>query len=33
VTMPGSSAASPTFAFAIAPCDNGTVRVSPVYSG
>jgi Domain of unknown function (DUF4232) len=32
VTMPGSSSASPSFALAIAPCANGTVRVSPVYA-
>jgi hypothetical protein len=33
VTMPGSSSPSPTFALAIAPCNNGTVRVSPMYAG
>ncbi len=33
VTMPGSASSSPTFALAIAPCDNGTVRVSPVFTG
>ena len=33
VTMPGATAASPTFALAIDPCDNGTIRVSPVYAG
>ncbi len=32
VTMPGASTASATFSFQIAPCGNGTVRVSPVYS-
>jgi uncharacterized protein DUF4232 len=32
VTMPGATAPSPTFAFAIAPCNTGTVRVSPVYA-
>jgi hypothetical protein len=32
VTMPGGSTASPTFAFAATPCNNGTVRVSPVYA-
>jgi hypothetical protein len=33
VTMPGATTASPTFALAIDPCDNGTVKVSPVYAG
>jgi hypothetical protein len=33
VTTPGESAASAPFALTMAPCDNGTVRVSPVYSG
>jgi Protein of unknown function (DUF4232) len=33
VTMPGSTTPSPTFALAIAPCGNGTVKVSPVYAG
>jgi hypothetical protein len=32
VTMPGGTTASPTFALAIGPCDNGTIRVSPVYA-
>jgi hypothetical protein len=32
VTMPGATAASSTFALAIGPCGNGTVRVSPVYA-
>jgi hypothetical protein len=32
VTMPGATAGSPRFALAIAPCNNGTVRVSPVYA-
>ena len=32
VTMPGASASSPTFRLAIAPCDNGTIRVSPVFA-
>jgi hypothetical protein len=32
VTMPGSSTPSPTFSLQIAPCANGTIRVSPVYS-
>lgn len=30
-TMPGASASSPYFALAIAPCNNGTIRVSPLY--
>lgn len=30
-TMPGASASSPYFALAIGPCNNGTIRVSPVY--
>ena len=30
-TMPGASASSPYFSLAIGPCDNGTIRVSPVY--
>jgi hypothetical protein len=33
VTTPGASSASPQFPLAMAPCDNGTVRVSPVYAG
>ena len=33
VTMPGSSTASPSFQLAIGPCGNGTIRVSPVYTG
>jgi hypothetical protein len=33
VTMPGAAAPSARFAFVIAPCDNGTVRVSPLYPG
>ncbi len=33
VTMPLGTAASPTFALAIDPCNNGTIRVSPVYAG
>jgi len=32
VTMPGATSPSPTFAFAISPCNNGTIRVSPVYA-
>jgi hypothetical protein len=32
VTMPGAASGSPGFALAIAPCNNGTVRVSPVYA-
>jgi hypothetical protein len=31
VTPPGASTASGTFALAIGPCGNGTIRVSPVY--
>jgi hypothetical protein len=31
VTMPGATTSSPTFALAIGPCGNGTIRVSPVY--
>jgi Protein of unknown function (DUF4232) len=31
VTVPGATVASPNFALAIAPCDNGTIRVSPLY--
>jgi hypothetical protein len=30
-TMPGAIASSGYFALAIAPCNNGTIRVSPVY--
>jgi Domain of unknown function (DUF4232) len=30
-TMPGASASSPYFPLAICPCNNGTIRVSPVY--
>jgi len=32
VTMPGATTPSSTFALAIAPCSNGTIRVSPVYA-
>jgi ABC-type glycerol-3-phosphate transport system substrate-binding protein len=32
VTMPGATTASPTFTLAIGPCDNGTIKVSPVYA-
>jgi hypothetical protein len=32
VTMPGATSGSPSFALAIAPCNNGTIRVSPVYA-
>ncbi len=32
VTMPGATTASPSFALAIDPCGNGTIRVSPVYT-
>ena len=31
--MPGATTASPTFQLAIAPCSNGTIKVSPVYAG
>ena len=31
-TMPGATTASPTFALAVGPCGNGTIRVSPVYT-
>jgi hypothetical protein len=30
-TMPGASASSAYFPLSIAPCNNGTIRVSPVY--
>jgi hypothetical protein len=32
VTMPGATSGSPAFRLAIAPCNNGTIRVSPVYA-
>jgi hypothetical protein len=32
VTMPGATTASASFALAIDPCNNGTVRVSPIYA-
>jgi hypothetical protein len=32
VTVPGATAASPNFPLAIAPCNNGTIRVSPLYT-
>ncbi len=32
VTMPGATAGSASFRLAIAPCNNGTIRVSPVYT-
>jgi len=32
VAMPGATSGSPVFALAIAPCNNGTIRVSPVYA-
>jgi hypothetical protein len=32
VTMPGASTGSAAFAFTATPCNNGTVRVSPVYA-
>lgn len=31
IVMPGGTSPSPTFALSIAPCDHGTIRVSPVY--
>ncbi len=33
VIMPGATTASPTFVLAINPCNNGTVKVSPLYAG
>jgi len=33
VTVPGATTPSPSFALAVAPCDNGTIKVSPVYAG
>ena len=32
VTMPGATTASPTIALNLDPCNNGTIRVSPVYA-
>jgi hypothetical protein len=32
VTPPGFSAATPRFNLTLTPCDNGTVRVSPLYA-
>jgi hypothetical protein len=32
VTMPGATSGSQGFALAIAPCNHGTIRVSPVYA-
>jgi hypothetical protein len=32
VTVPGATVASPNFPLAIAPCDNGTIKVSPLYT-
>jgi hypothetical protein len=32
VTLPGAAAGSSGFPLAIAPCNNGTIRVSPVYA-
>ena len=32
VTMPSATTPSPMFAFAIAPCNHGTIRVSAVYA-
>ncbi len=33
VTMPGATTPSPTFTLAIAPCNSGTIKASPVYAG
>ena len=30
-TMPGATTSSPSFVLAIGPCNNGTIRVSPLY--
>ncbi len=32
VTMPGATTSSPLFPLAISPCNNGTIKVSPVYA-
>jgi hypothetical protein len=32
VTVPGATTASPNFPLSIAPCNNGTIRVSPLYA-
>ena len=32
VTVPGATVASPNFPLTIAPCDNGTIKVSPLYT-
>jgi Protein of unknown function (DUF4232) len=32
VTVPGATVASPNFALAVSPCNNGTIRVSPLYT-
>jgi hypothetical protein len=32
VTVPGATTASPNFPLSIAPCNNGTIRVSPIYA-
>jgi hypothetical protein len=32
VTVPGATTASPNFHLAIAPCNHGTIRVSPLFS-
>src|SRR5581483_11759189 len=32
VTPPGSSTATPAFPLQVDPCDNGTIRVSPLYA-
>ena len=31
VTLPGATTSSPLFRLSIAPCNSGTIRVSPVY--
>jgi hypothetical protein len=33
VTMPGATTPSANFTLALGPCNNGTIRVSPVYRG
>jgi hypothetical protein len=32
VTLPGGAVTSSTFAFSAAPCNNGTIYVSPLYA-
>jgi hypothetical protein len=32
VTVPGATVASPNFPLSVAPCNNGTIRVSPLYT-